>query len=105
MQMAKVKHVIMQDTVEEVVPGLPSGDAATVAHNVALGNLRSLRTKGSVARFDAVLNLSCKTACHVGPALPYCSVEIPDTPDISILLPKLIYAVRWLVDQVWKELL
>jgi hypothetical protein len=80
---------------------LPASPAFShVARDVYLGNLKAVRSKESPSLFDAVLNVSCKTATHIPATLPYASVEIPDSSDATLLLPKLIYASRWLVEQV-----
>jgi hypothetical protein len=86
----------MQQTAE--LP--PSPHVTAVAYNVFLGCLKAMRNPDIVCRFDAVLNLSNKTAYPTITKVPYCAILLDDVNDTTVMLPKLIYAARWLVDQV-----
>ena len=77
-------------------------NAAPVTETLYMGSLKAMRTPAEMSRFDAVLNLSCKTvslppegACEV-----YCSILVEDVEEEALVLPKLVYATRWVVEQV-----
>lgn len=78
-------------------------DACHVAHNITIGSLKAIRCPDATERFDAILNLSCKCPLALPPDFPYCSVEVTDTADAVVILPKLIYAARWVVEQVRQQ--
>ena len=68
--------------------------------NIYIGSLRAIRRPELLDQVDAVLNLSGKQTPFVDARHAYASVYIPDVADHVVVLPKLIYAVRWLVVHV-----
>ena len=77
-------------------------NAAPVTEALYMGCLKAMRTPTEMSRFDAVINLSCKTVSLPlgGACEAYCSVLVPDVEDEALVLPKLVYATRWVVEQV-----
>jgi hypothetical protein len=85
-----------------MLAGPVTKNAAPVTESVFLGCLKAMRSPVEAARFDAILNLSCKSVALPagGACAAYCSVLVPDVEEAHALLPKLVYATRWVVEQV-----
>ena len=81
-------------------PALPCKDAAAVSDVLFLGSLKAARSSAVAQHFDAVLNLSRRVVVPLPSCAAYCAVDMPDVADFTVVLPKLIYAVRWIVEQV-----